>query len=38
MKLPFVALYIVNPILIDTTLATEETKTMLPAPEARRRG
>jgi hypothetical protein len=38
MKLPLVALYIVVPAFTDTTLATEETKTMLPAPEALRRG
>jgi hypothetical protein len=38
MKLPLVAPYILVPVFPDTTLATEETKTMLPAPEALRRG
>ena len=37
-KLPLVALYIDSPIFKETTPATEETKTTLPAPEAFRRG
>jgi hypothetical protein len=36
--LPLVAAYMDPPLLIDTTPQTEDTKTMLPADEAFKRG